>query len=32
MEQEKLLELIRRSREQDPDAQEELVRAAQNRV
>ena len=32
MEQEKLLELIRRSQEQDPDAQEELVRAAQNRV
>lgn len=32
MEQEKLLELIRRSREQDPDAQEELVRAAQDRV
>ena len=32
MEQEKLLELIRRSREGDPDAREELVRAAQNRV
>ena len=32
MEQEKLLELIRRSREGVPDAQEELVRTAQNRV
>ena len=32
MEQEKLLELIRRSRERDLDAQEELVRTAQNRV
>ena len=32
MEQEKLLELIRRSRERDLDAQEDLMRAAQNRV
>ena len=32
MEQEKLLELIRRSRERDLDAQEELVRTAQSRV
>lgn len=32
MEQEKLLELIRRSRERDLGAQEDLMRAAQNRV
>ena len=32
MEQEKLLELIRRSRGRDLDAQEDLMRAAQNRV
>ena len=32
IEQERLLELIRRSREKDLDAQEELVRTVQDRV
>ena len=32
IEREELLELIRRSREKDLDAQEELVRAVQDRV